>query len=280
MINILYRMFIFLVIFQIFMYSIIITPFILVYVLYHFLYFIIYKNSINNIYITLKWYSNIKIIKNILSSKSIFNPFYEYYISDKHYFLKKNMINNFVKIKYKEVSTQKIIDYTGKLNEIIPSVFYKIDNNYYRKEFVLDLNISEMYMDLMNFRKTKVHFNVPNEINDIIGSYLFSLYDQKDKVHIKSIYFKKTNNIDSMFGIQLKNHEYKLYLDCNIFSNLLKNFNKYESFIPVINRDSENKNVITNQYKSINKNIGFIDKLIYFEEGENIFYFFDSLEEV
>lgn len=293
MLSMFHNLFIFLIIFQIFLYSVFITPFIFIYIIYHFLYFIFFKNIINNLYLILKWYSNIKIIKNLLSLRSQLNPFYDLYIYDKTNFIRNNLTNNLVKIKYREIETNRINNYTGKLIHMVPGLFCKIDDKFYRKEFMIDINISDMYLDLINYRNFKVGKNLPNELNILIESYLYSFSDEEREIKNKYIHFKKANNFESMFGIQIENSDSKI-----TYTNIINSFQKYESFIPVILNKKLNatklilKDEPSNysnsldlveynqslQHKFSNVNKGSLNKLLFLDDYHNIYYFMDAHE--
>ena len=288
-----HNLFIFLIIFQIFLYSVFITPFIFIYIIYHFLYFFLYKNIINNLYIILKWYSDIKIIKNLLSLRSQLNPFYDLYIYDKSNFIRNNLTNNLVNIKYREIETNRINNYTGKLIHMVPGLFCKIDDNFYRKEFMIDINISDMYLDLINYRNFKVGKNLPNELNILIESYLYSFSDEKREIKNKYINFKKANNIESMFGIQIKNSDSKIP-----YTDIINSFQKYESFIPVVLNKKLNETKSISKVKPLNSfnSLDFVEnnqslsvkfstmnkeslnKLLFLDDYHNVYYFMDAHE--
>tara|TARA_B100001248_G_scaffold179995_1_gene136902 strand:- start:5774 stop:6286 length:513 start_codon:yes stop_codon:yes gene_type:complete len=111
-------------------------------------------------------------ITNTLLINSKYNPIYTLFLNDKINYYKLNHLNKIVEIQ--TISDKK---YIGQLKYVMDNLFIRIANSYIKYEVIKNIKLSSMYHDIYNYRvlnlKDKFRVHIPNEINDIIESYIF-----------------------------------------------------------------------------------------------------------
>ena len=168
-----YNGFIFIIIAQMSIFSIIFCPIITIYFFLNIIFKLIIHLLLFTIYNVLKILTKGKLIKNTFFFSCKFNPFHYLYLKEKTRHYKTNHIS-----KQVNVVTFDNNQYNGELKYIMDMYYVRIDNIYIKYDIIKELKLNSMYRDIYNYKITNVSNNypkyLPNEINDIIESYLFS----------------------------------------------------------------------------------------------------------
>ncbi len=171
---IIYCGFMTLMIVQIFVFSLILSPITFFYILVHLISILALKIVSEIIYELIKFTNLTKniFITNTLLINSKYNPIYTLFLNDKINYYKLNHLNKIVEIQ--TISDKK---YIGQLKYVMDNLFIRIANSYIKYEVIKNIKLSSMYHDIYNYRvlnlKDKFRVHIPNEINDIIESYIF-----------------------------------------------------------------------------------------------------------
>lgn len=194
--------FIYLIAAQYTLFAIICYPPVVIYILIHSIFIYLLKLIIDSSHYYFYGIINKnKMIKNLLYKESQFNPFYKLYLKDKIKIFRNHHINKIVKIK---TYTNKI--FVGRLKYILPDIFIKINNNYYRSNLIKNITLDDMYQDFLNYKLLNIKENypiyIPEEISEIIESFIFHEKDRDgNNSNYKSLSFSTTSQIISIYSL-------------------------------------------------------------------------------
>lgn len=172
---IIYNGFVLFMVVQMSIYGIILCPIITLYIFSHLIIQLILHCFFLTVYNILKNLNLIEnyFIKNTLLFKSKINPLHNFDIMEKSKYFKNNHINKIV-----NVTTYNDNIYEGELKYIMDSQYVRVDYIYIKYSVVKDIKLNSMYGDIYNYRLSNIKNNfpvhIPEEINDIIESYVFT----------------------------------------------------------------------------------------------------------
>lgn len=191
-------------IFNFLLMTIFIVPFYFIYIiiytlLFYLINFIVF--NLNKIFINFK---DNKIIRRTIYNKNLANPFYRYYLSDRINEFKLYHINKIIKLKTYNNNT-----YIGVLRYISYPIFVKLKYNLIKYQNIKEINLHEMYSDYNRYQilnlKKKYPIYLPNEINDLIESFLFN----EDYFKFNEISPKNSSAFeDQIFSVYYSRPEY------------------------------------------------------------------------
>ena len=159
---------------QIFLFSLILSPITFFYIFIHIMSVFVLKKVSEIIYELIK-FTNLTeniFITNTLLINNKYNPIYSLYLNDKISNYKLIHMNKII-----EIETFSDKKYIGELKYVMDNLFIRIANSYIKYEVVKNIKLSSMYHDIYNYKVLNLRNNfgihIPNEINDIIESYIF-----------------------------------------------------------------------------------------------------------
>ncbi len=172
---IIYNGFVLFMIMQMSIYGIILCPIITLYIFSHLIIQLIFHLLFTFTFNILKKikFNRKLFIKNTLLFKSKINPFHNLNIKEKNKYFKNNHINKIVNL-----TTYNNNKYEGELKYIMDSQYVRIDYIYIKYSVIKDIKLNSMYRDIYNYKLSNIKNNfpihIPEEINDIIESYIYT----------------------------------------------------------------------------------------------------------
>ena len=189
-------------------FSIIVCPIIAIYLILHLIIKLVINLLFSILYIILKKLNieKYKLIKDTLFLSSKLNPLHYLYLREKTRHFKNNHVS-----KQVNVITFNNNFYNGELKYIMDLHYVRIDDTYIKYDIIKEVNLNSMYKDIYNYKITNVRNNfpiyIPNEINDIIESYI---YTRKKVNTLKCTKNKEVVTTYILYeGIQYNDYEYE-----------------------------------------------------------------------